>query len=411
MSQHNSAGDTPRGWAYRIRLSKPGTPADFDRTMLWAIVSLLTGFGLVMVLSSSAVESFAAGSGVSSKFLRQAVFAVLGFTAMYVASRLPGHLWTGKIAGLLLAVTLVLQALVFTPLGITEGGNRAWLDLGVTSLQPAEIGKIAMCVWFGAVLRMKGKPIERWQHLIVPILLPALLIIGLAMAGKDLGTVMVMAVVLLGTMWFSGMPLRWTVWGVVLAAAGAIAAAAISPNRVARITAFFSGDCDYEYLCWQTTHGFYALAHGGLLGVGLGNSTAKWSWLPEADNDYIFAIIGEEFGLLGAVLVIGMFTALAIVLLRMWRNAADAPARAIIGGVFSWIIFQAFVNISVVVGLLPVLGVPLPFVSSGGSALVTTMLAMGIVLSVSRGTEPPAASSARTKPTGANQTRKEPVSR
>ncbi|WP_311477938.1 putative lipid II flippase FtsW [uncultured Gulosibacter sp.] len=411
MSQSSSGSDAPRGWAYRIRFGKPGTPADVDRTMLWALVVLLTGFGLVMVLSSSSVESFAAGSGVSSKFLRQAVFAVLGFSIMYVASRLPRQFWTGKIAGALLVVTLVLQALVFTPLGITEGGNRAWLDLGFTSLQPAEVGKIAMCVWFGAVLRMKGKPIERWQHLIVPILLPSLLIIGLAMAGKDLGTVMVMAVVLLGTMWFSGMPLRWIASGVALAVIGAVMAAALSPNRVARITAFFSGECDYEYLCWQTTHGFYALAHGGLFGVGLGNSTAKWSWLPEADNDYIFAIIGEEFGLLGALLVIVMFTALAIVMLRMWRNAADAPDRAIIGGVFSWIIFQAFVNIAVVIGLLPVLGVPLPFVSSGGSALVTTLLAMGIVLSVSRGTGPSVPSSAGNQPAGAVQARKESVSR
>lgn len=400
-----TTSNPPSGWAYRIRLGADRAPADFDRTMVWAIVALLTCFGLIMVLSSSAVESFAAGDGVSSKFIKQFIFATIGFLAMYFTSKLPMTFWTGHVATLLLVVTIILQLLVFTPLGVTLGGNRAWLNLGFTTLQPAEIGKLAMSVWIARIVTIKRKPIVKWQHLLVPVLLPALTIIGLALAGKDLGTVMVMGALLLGCLWFSDMPAHWTVVGGIVAAGGAVLMAAISPNRVRRITEFFSGECDYLNGCWQTSHGFYALAHGGLLGVGLGNSTAKWSWLPEADNDYIFAIIGEEFGLFGAVVVLLIFLALALVLLRLWKRAKAAGARVIIGGVFTWIFFQAFVNIAVVVGLLPVLGVPLPFVSSGGSALVTTLLAMGIVLSVAK-SDSASVNSRRTP-----KKRKEPVRR
>jgi len=188
----------------------------------------------------------------------------------------------------------------------------------------------------------------------------------------------------LGALWFGGLRARYIIGAALIAVVGAITMAIISPNRVARITSFFDGTCDYEGLCWQTSHGYFALARGGIFGVGLGNSTAKWSWLPEADNDFIFAIIGEEFGMVGALAVILLFAALAVVLLRIWRETENVAGRTLVGGVLVWFIFQAFVNIAVVLGLLPVLGVPLPLLSSGGSALITSLFAIGLVLSVAR---------------------------
>jgi cell division protein FtsW len=230
----------------------------------------------------------------------------------------------------------------------------------------------------------KGDKLRELKHLLVPVGLPVAVVIGLALLGKDLGTVMVIGALVLGALWFGGIRMRYLVGLTAFAVAGAVLMAIISPNRVARITSFFDGSCDYEGLCWQTSHGFFALARGGLFGVGLGNSTAKWSWLPEADNDFIFAIIGEEFGLVGALAVILLFGALALVLLRIWRETRNPAGRVVIGGVLVWFIFQAFVNIAVVLGLLPVLGVPLPLLSSGGSALITSLFAIGLALSVAR---------------------------
>ena len=368
-----------------MRLFSTATPASLDATLLAAIVLLLVGFGVVMVLSSSSVEEFAAGRGMSTRFLRQAVFAIVGVPLMLIIARMPLRLLLGRAAWLVLAVAVILQLLVLTPLGYEIQGNRAWLDLGVVSVQPAEFAKLALCLVLGYIVARKGERIRDWKQVILPVGLPAGLVLALAVLGKDLGTVMVLGMLVLGALWFGGLPKRHLLVVLVVAAAGAVAGVLTSANRLARIGAFLANDCDYEGLCWQTQHGYFALARGGLLGVGLGNSTAKWSWLPEADNDFIFAIIGEEFGLIGGLAVIALFAALAVVFVRIWRATDDPAARTAIGGVFSWIMFQSLVNIGVVLGLLPVLGVPLPFVSSGGSALVTTLAAIGVVLAIARG--------------------------
>ena len=402
------------GAAVKVRLFTTATPANLDATLLAAIVLLLVAFGLVMVLSSSSVEEFAAGKGFSSRFIRQAVFAALGVPLMLLIARIPARVLLGRASWLALGGAVVLQTLVFTPLGVEIQGNRAWLDLGVTTVQPAEFAKVALCLALGYLVALKGERIRDWRHVVLPIGLPVGIVIGLALLGEDLGTVMVLGALVLGAMWFGGLPKRYLFVVVVLAVAGALLLALTSPNRLARITSFLSADCDYEGLCWQTVHGYYALAHGGLFGVGLGNSTAKWSWLPEADNDFIFAIVGEEFGFVGALVVILMFVALAVVLLRIWRATDDPAGRVAIGGVLSWIMFQSLVNIGVVLGLLPVLGVPLPFVSSGGSALVTTLAAMGVVLAIARrnaerehsAAQPPAEPRGAARPTTTDRSRK-----
>lgn len=370
--------------AYRIRLFAGEEPASFSAAMLTGIVLTLVVFGVVMVFSSSSVEEFAAGNTLSTRFLRQAFFALVGIPLMFLVSRVPVRFWAGTFAWVALLGAIVLQAMVFTPLGVEVNGNRAWLDVGVTTIQPAEFAKLALAVWLGMMVTRKGDSLRELKNVIFPIGIPVGIVLALALAGKDLGTVMVIGALVLGGMWFGGLRPRFIIGAALIAVAGAALMAAISPNRVARITSFLNGNCDYEGLCWQTSHGFYALAQGGVFGVGLGNSTAKWSWLPEADNDFIFAIIGEELGLIGAFVVILLIAALGVTLLRIWGESVTPAGRVIVGSIFTWFVFQAFVNIGVVLGLLPVLGVPLPLLSSGGSALLTSLLAIGVVLSVCR---------------------------
>jgi cell division protein FtsW len=210
--------------------------------------------------------------------------------------------------------------------------------------------------------------------------------IALVVAGRDLGTVGIMTMIALGVAFLAGIRLAHlaALMGVFGAFLGLFAV--ISPSRVTRIMTWFSGctEADYENVCWQIIHSTYALGSGGLLGVGLGNSRAKWSWLPAAETDFIFAIVGEELGLAGTTLIVVAFVVLAIAMARMVRAQQDPFARIVTGGVMIWLIGQALVNIAVVLEFLPVLGVPLPFMSVGGSALLSSLIAIGLVMALNR---------------------------
>jgi len=200
---------------------------------------------------------------------------------------------------------------------------------------------------------------------------------------------MIIFAIILGCLAFAGVAARMLVLPMI--AGGVVVAfmAIFSPNRMARIMSFLNENCtDYTNACWQPLHGKWALANGGIFGVGLGQSKAKWSWLPAADNDYIFAIIGEELGMIGALVVIMLFVILAVAFIRIIRMANDPLVRIVTGGIMIWIVGQAFVNIGVVLGVLPVLGVPLPLLSAGGSALIMTLLAIGVVLSFTKDEKP-----------------------
>lgn len=354
--------------------------------LLLGATLFLVVFGLVMVLSSSAVESYKATDDFFTGFLRQGLFALLGIPLMLVAARLPAVFWR-KWAGLAMIIAIALQFLVIaTSLGIEHNGNRNWILLGTFSFQPSELVKVALVVWLGVILAKKIDVLDDWRELVRPIGIVAGAAIALVLFGGDLGTVIILVAIVLGALFFAGVRLRLLVIPTIVVALGALAMS-FSSARSNRILAWQSGcstDADFNGLCWQTLHGWWALASGGLFGVGLGNSKAKWSWLPEADNDFIFAIIGEELGLLGAIIVLALFIVLAISFVRIIRASTDNLARITVSAIMVWILGQAFVNIAVVLGLLPVLGVPLPLISAGGSALVTTLFAIGIVLSFAR---------------------------
>ncbi|UZN05304.1 putative lipid II flippase FtsW [Cellulomonas sp. S1-8] len=347
---------------------------------------LLVAIGLVMVLSSSSVESLAAGDSPYAVFLNQARYALIGVPVLVVMSRLPVRVLRAA-AWPLLGGAIAFQLLVFTPLGCGAGGNRNWVCLPGVTAQPSEAVKLALAVWLGAVLARKLPLIHEWKHALVPAAPIALVAIGVVLAGHDLGTAMVLVLLVAGAMFVAGVPLRIFAVAGVFAAAGIAALAIGSRNRVARITSWLSADCDVTNECYQTLHAGWGLATGGVSGVGLGQSAEKWSYLPAAHNDFIYAILGEELGLVGTLLVLGLFALLAFAMVRIMRRHTDPFVRITTAAIFAWVIGQAIVNIGVVIGLLPVIGVPLPLVSAGGSALIMTMAALGLLLSFAR-TEP-----------------------
>lgn len=353
--------------------------------LLLGTTLFLVAFGLVMVLSSSSIVSHLENDSFFTAFLRQGLFALVGIPLMLMASRMPIAFWK-RMARPAIILAIGLQLLVFTPLGYAYGGNQNWISIGSVSAQPSELAKLALIVWIAFVFTRVDAQASDWMRYFVPIGTAALVSIGLVLVGKDLGTAVIMLSIVFGSFYFAGVKLRYLVTsGAVVAVLGVMFAFA-SDSRTNRINVWLYGCAEKDYIgdCWQQTHGTWALAAGGIFGVGLGNSKAKWSWLPEADNDYIFAIIGEELGLIGAIVVLLLMAVLAISFVRIIRANHDPFARSVTAGVMVWIIGQAFINIAVVLGVLPVLGVPLPLISAGGSALISSLIAIGVVLSFAR---------------------------
>ena len=353
--------------------------------LLLGTTVFLVAFGLVMVLSSSSVESHLESDDFFASFSRQGLYALIGVPFMLVASRMPIGFWK-RWAWPAIFLGMGMQLLVFSPLGWGYGGNQNWIRIAGFTAQPSELLKLAIIVWIAFILTSKEGLLDDWKHVLIPIGPVAGLAIGLVLIGNDLGTAVIMLAIVLGALYFAGIKLKFIAVSVAVLSFFGLVIAFASSSRTDRIMAWVNGCTpeQYEGFCWQPTHGTWALASGGVFGVGHGTSQAKWSWLPEADNDYIFAIIGEELGLIGSVVVLVLFIVLAIAFVRIIRSATDPFARIVTAGVGIWVVGQALVNIAVVLGVLPVLGVPLPLISAGGSALISTLLAIGVVLSFAR---------------------------
>ena len=354
--------------------------------LLLSATAMLVVIGLVMVLSASSVTSYEDTNSSYTVFLSQLQSAVLGVFCAFVATRVRLITWK-RISVPLLALAIFLQALVFVPgLGVSVNGNRNWIQIAGQQVQPSEFAKVALVLFGATVLTKKRRKLGEFMHAAVPLVFPAgALLLLLVLGGKDLGTGLVLLAILGGLLFAAGVPARmFLVAGAAFAALAAVMVVT-SANRMGRINDWIGGGCvDPHGSCWQTTHGQYALADGGWWGVGLGASREKWQWLPAAHNDFIFAIIGEELGLPGTLVIIGLFGLLAFACYRLVLRSGDFFVRVATAGVMVWILAQAMINIGAVIGLLPVIGVPLPLVSSGGSALVTTLFGLGILLSFAR---------------------------
>ncbi|MFD5225838.1 putative lipid II flippase FtsW [Microbacterium sp. NPDC058342] len=369
-----------RGLAARVSLGRLFAPPSTEFVMIASTSVLLTLFGVVMVLSATSANP----SAPFADALRQGFFALVGIPVMFLVSRLPLAFFK-KIAWPALILGVLIQLLVFVPgLGVSSFGNRNWIKIAGVQLQPSEFLKLALAIWIAFVLMRKQSRLGTWHQVFIPVVPVAVLAIGTVIAGDDLGTVMVLVLVVLGCLFFSGAKLRLFILPLLGGMAAVLAYALTSENRMNRILAAFNPEaCDPTKECYQAVHGMWGMANGGFFGVGLGNSQEKY-WLPAAANDYIFAIVGEELGLLGCLLVLVLFGCFAVGVFHIIRKTTDPFVRVAAGGIVVWIIGQALINIGVVVRVFPVMGVPLPFMSQGGTSLLSAMMACGVLLAFTR---------------------------
>ncbi|MFB8147359.1 putative lipid II flippase FtsW [Microbacterium sp. NPDC056003] len=373
------------GLAARVSLGRVFAPVPSEFLLISSTALLLTFFGLVMILSATSAVATAAGLPPYEAVLKQAVFAMIGVPLMFIASRVPVSFWK-RIAWPALIVATAFQLLVFTPLGVDNDGNRNWINIAGMQAQPSEFLKLALALWLGFILFRKQTLLSKWQHVFIPIVPVSVAVFATVLAGHDLGTVIVLVLILLGALFFSNVKLRLFVIPLILAIVGMAVFAVTSPNRMRRIMSFLDQNCIADYLdsCYQPLHGIWGLANGGVFGLGLGNSREKYDWLPAAANDYIFAIVGEEVGLIGCAVVLALFALYAVGAFHVIRKTDDPFVRIVAGAITVWIVGQALINIGVVLRVFPVLGVPLPFMSQGGTSLVSVLVASGVLLSFAR---------------------------
>jgi cell division protein FtsW len=378
--------------------------------LVLGVSGLLMTLGLLMVLSASSVSSLREYDSSYAIFMRQAMWVVIGVPLAYVTSRLPRGLIRGLSWPALIISVLLIAATYIPHVGVTIHGNRNWISFGGPfQIQPSELGKLALVLWLADVYARKGRLLGQWRHLLVPMVPACLVVVGLVIGQGDLGTALVLFAIVLGMLWVVGAPTRLFMGTFLVVAVAAFALVSTERERVERLTGFLDPMADYGGSGWQASHGFFALATGGLWGRGIGASNQKWGGLPEAHTDYIFAIIGEEFGLFGTVVVLGLFATLAYAGVRIAARTKDPFVRYASAGIVVWLLSQALINIGMVLGLLPVIGIPLPLISYGGSALLPTLVALGLLMSFAR-TEPgaKAALRARKRRSGRTTTRPRP---
>ncbi|MEV1048587.1 putative lipid II flippase FtsW [Streptomyces sp. NPDC049916] len=357
---------------------------------------LITVLGLVMVYSASMIKALDISKPSTYFFGKQFLAAVIGGALMLVAARMPVKLHRG-LAYPMLMITVFLMVLVQVPgIGMSVNGNQNWIYLGGPfQLQPSEFGKLALILWGADLLARKQdkRLLTQWKHMLVPLVPVAFILLGLIMLGGDMGTAIILTAILFGLLWLAGAPTRLFAGVLGFAAVMAFLLIWTSPNRMSRLSCMgIVGEPDPEGGCWQAAHGIYALASGGWFGSGLGASVEKWGQLPEPHTDFIFAITGEELGLAGTLSVLALFAALGYAGIRVAGRTEDPFVRYAAGGVTTWITAQAVINIGAVLGLLPIAGVPLPLFSYGGSALLPTMFAVGLMIAFAR--EDPSAKAA-----------------
>jgi cell division protein FtsW len=367
-----------------LRASGPWTA---EALTLLVLVATLLVLGLVMTLSASLAEDAANGSAFST-FQRQATWAGLGLVALFVTARVDHRVWR-PLAWVLLAASVVGLVMVLVPgVGLSQDGATRWIAVGPVIVQPSELAKIATLLWLADVAARKhalaGEQPLALRHQLVPALPLFALLAALVLAEPDLGTTLLLALIVGLVLWFEGLPVRFVAVGLVVVGALTVVAIRVAGYRRDRIQGWLDPTADPGNTGYQLLQSLYALGSGGWFGLGLGSSRGKWAYIPNPETDFIFAIIGEELGLVGALFVLALFTGVLVAGLRVARQAHEPFGRVVAAGITAWLVGQAFLNIGTVTGLVPITGVTLPLVSVGGSSLVSTLLALGILLSIAR---------------------------
>jgi cell division protein FtsW len=393
----SATGSRPRAAAGRQRHLRvvadvPSTPSSGGaasttraRAILIAATAALTLLGLVMVLSASSVSAFERYGSSFLFFKRQAAYAVVGTGALWLTSRMRYPVWQ-HLCVPLLALTVVLLALVLHPaFGTVAGGSARWIELGPVTVQPSEPAKLAVVAFAAALLARRWHRLGDLRVLLIPLGPVTAVVCALILLQPDMGTATIVVASVAVLAFVAGARLKHlAVGGLALGTLG-FGLMYIEGYRWARFLSFMDPWADPQGSGYQTIQSLIALTTGGPLGVGLGAGRQKWSTLPNAHTDFIFAIIGEELGLIGALTVLILFGLLVYAGVRIAIGAPDAFGRLLAAGITGWFGIQALTNLGAVTGLLPITGIPLPLVSFGGSSLVVSLAAVGILVSVSRG--------------------------
>lgn len=354
--------------------------------ILWSTV-FLAALGLTMVLSASTVTSLQENGNSYSIFIRQFFFLIIGTAAAYWAYKVRGTVWL-RIARVSLTVSILTLLLPFVSfLGKDVKGNRNWIEFWGFTLQPSEFAKLGLILW--CAYQLKNIDLNRDGNKSLLVLLPAIAVISsIILLQKDLGTALLILLIFIGILFIAGAPLKLFlsvfVVGIVIGSAFVFSSA----YRMDRFAALFDpfDERYYKFSGWQPAHSIMGLASGGLWGSGLGASKQKWANLAEAHTDFIFSVIGEELGLLGSLLVLGLYSALIYAIVRVALKTKDNFSRYATAAIACWFIAQVAINIGSATSLIPVIGVTLPFISYGGSSLLANLLAVGFVLGVARRT-------------------------
>jgi len=368
--------------AWRALLDRPLT----SYYLVLGITMLLLGLGLVMVESTASVTDLIAGLSPYSDFKKQLLGAAVGLPLMWVAARCKPKLFRAFAYPLLAVAVVGLCLTLIRGVGVSQNGAARWIDIGGQQLQPSEIAKLALVVWGADLLARKEQfgQLADWRHMLMPLMPGTAVLCLLVMTGDDLGTTFILLVIFLALLWVIGTPGR-VFGGMLLLMAVAIALMMVSSKyRLERLFGYFGQEGSPTGPNMQRIQGKYALGSGGIFGVGLGAGREKWGWVPESTSDFIFAIIGEELGLIGTLCVTALYGGLAFAGLRIARRMTDLFSRLAATGITAWIVMQAVVNIGVVIGVVPITGVPLPLVSAGLSSLLSTLVALGMLMSFAR---------------------------
>jgi cell division protein FtsW len=352
--------------------------------LVLGITMLLLALGLVMVLSTSSAQSIAQGGSPYAGFQKQLLGVGIGLPLMWIAARSSPVVFRAAVYPMIAAS--VLGLLLVLAVGHTVLGGERWIGILGFEVQPSEFAKLAFVLWGADLLarKEKARQLNEWRHLLIPLLPGAAILSILVMLGDDLGTTFILLVIFLALLWVIGSPMRLFAGMLGLMGFAMVVLIIVAPYRLQRITGFFNPQANMLTVGWQSHEGQTAVGSGGWFGVGLGAGKMKWGWVPESTTDFIFAVIGEELGLVGTLCVTFLYCGLAYAGLRIARRVPDTFMRLAAAAVTTWIVVQALVNVSAVIGILPITGVPLPLVSAGLSSLLSTMVALGMLMSFAR---------------------------
>ncbi|MEV0164173.1 putative lipid II flippase FtsW [Nonomuraea fuscirosea] len=380
-----AAQEGPGSWA-REQLGTLKELLDKPLTTYYLIImcsALLLALGLMMVLSASSIEALAKTGSPFSWFIKQSLSAAVGVPVMYLCSRLPVKFfrWAGYPLMALSIIALVMVLFI----GSAELGAQRWIYIGPFTVQPSEPAKLGLVLWGADLLskRVRQGRIE-WRQMLIPLMPGTAILAVMVMLGRDLGTTLVLFMIFLSLLWVVGAPVKLFGGIMALAVLAALIMIKVEPYRMARIGAFLDPWADAQGAGYQAVQGQIAMGSGGWFGLGLGESRQKWNWLPHGESDFIFAILGEELGLMGTLIVVALFGLLGYAGLRVAVRVNDAFTRLAAAAMVAWIVGQATVNMGAVLGVLPITGIPLPLVSYGGSSLLPTLAALGMLLSFAK---------------------------